>query len=97
AVSVAVVAMPAVAAWRAGLDRRIDDRDAAGNRGVVRGQLAEADELEESRVDHRALVESWPAVPNVIADCRIGIPALRQTDEVRVGRERSVRRHRPAL
>ncbi len=97
AVPVAVVALPAVAAGGGALDGRVDDRDAVHDRRVVRGQLAEADELEEPGVDDRALVERRAAVPDVVADGRVRVARLGEADEVGARRQGPVGRDRPAL
>ncbi len=96
AVAVAVVPVPA-RARSASSTRSSRRRPAATGRCRVGGrQFAEPHELEEARVDHRPLVERRTAVADVVRDRGVRIARLRETDEV-ARRERSGRRHRPAL
>ena len=64
--------------------------------GSADGQLAEPCQLEEPGVDHLALVERRPAVPDVVRDRRVRVARLRKPDEV-AGRMWPGRRHGPVL
>ena len=97
AVAVAVVAVPAGPLCRLRPDRRVHDRERLDDGGIVHGQLAEPHELEEAGVDHSTLVERRAAVADVVGDRGVRVTGLREADEVRMCRERPVRRHRPAL
>ena len=97
AVAVAVVAVPARPTRCRRFDRRVDDRKRLDDVRVVRGQLAEAYELEKAGVDHLTLVECRATVSDAVRDRRVRVTGLREPDEVRMRRERTVRRHRPAL
>src|SRR5450759_405793 len=90
AITVAVIAQPARTAVGGLTDGRVDDLQRAGDVGIGGGQLAEAYELEETGVDHRTLVQGRTAVADVVADSRVRVTGLGQTDEVGVGRQRAV-------
>ena len=96
AVAVAVVAVPSRAARGIRADRRVHDGERRENVRVACGQLAEPRELEEAGVDHRALVERRPAVPDVVRDRGVRVAGLREADEV-ARREWAVGRDRPTL
>src|SRR5205085_4556426 len=82
AVAIAVVAVPARPARRGRLDRLVDDLQRRGHVGVGRRELAEPDELEETGVDHRALVERGTAVADAVRDRGVRVARLREPDEV---------------
>ena len=96
AVAVPVVAVPTRPVRRRRLDRGVDDLQRAEDVRVVDVEQAEADELEEARVDDLALVERRAAVADVVRDRRVRVARLREPDEV-ARRVRPGRRHRPAL
>jgi len=97
AIPVAVVAQPPRAARRLLLDGLVRHRQRVQNVRVGGRQLAEANQLEESGIDDRALVERRAAIADVVADRRIRITGLGKPDEVRPTRQRAVRRDGPAL
>src|SRR5258708_26608608 len=97
AVAVAVIAMPTGAARRIRLDGRVHDRERFSDGGIVRGHEAEAHELQESSIDHGALIEGWAAVADVVADGGVGGAGLREANEIGVRRQWPVPGDSPAF
>ena len=90
--------MPEHAAWRRHAELTVDDAQRVDDRRVVRREHAEADEVEEARVDDAALVDvRVAAVADAVGGARVRVAVLGEAQEVRPARVRAVGRRGPAL
>src|SRR6266700_1961476 len=89
-IAVAIVAVPARSTRCNALNGCIDHRERLSDLLVIGRYETKAYQFQEARVDHRALIERWTTITNVVADCCIRVTRFREANKVWMGSERPI-------